>query len=186
MGKASRPDGLRANHGKKDAYSRAFDAFLVIYDLNGNFQWVRTWGGSQYDDGPGVAVDETSGSVYVCGMYGSQDINFDPTENTDSNGAQHPASDDSSMLLDIFLTKFDADGNWQWVRTWGGPGYEDSGATAAVDHAGNVYAIARFGCQGCNFNVGANGPANPPDLHTASGAFDLAISKFDANGNFMW
>ena len=166
--------------------SSAFDAFLVKYDLDGNFQWVRTWGGNQYDDGPGVAVDEATGNVYVCGMYGSQDINFDPTENPASNGAQHPASDDSSMLLDIFLTKFDADGNWQWVRTWGGPGYEDSGATAAVDHAGNVYAIARFRCQGCNFNVGANGPATPPITHTASGGFDMALSKFDANGNYLW
>lgn len=177
------PGGLRANHGKKDGSSSAFDAFLSKYDLNGNFQWVRTWGGTQYDDGPGVAVDEATGSVYVCGMYGSQDINFDPAG---TSAGLHPASDDSSMLLDIFLTKFDADGNWQWVRTWGGPGYEDSGATAAVDHAGNVYAIARFGCQNCNFNVGANGPANPPDPHTASGVFDLALSKFDANGHYLW
>jgi len=178
--------GQRANHGKKDTYSSGFDAFLVKYDLSGNFQWVRTWGGNQYDDGPGVAVDETTGSVYVCGMYGSQNINFDPSEDPASNGAQHPASDDSSMLLDIFLTKFDANGNWQWVRTWGGTGREDSGATAAVDHAGNVYALARFGCQGCNFNVDANGPATPVITHTASGEFDVALTKFDANGNYLW
>lgn len=178
--------GQRANHGTKDAFSSGFDAFLVKYDFRGNFQWVRTWGGSQYDDGPGVAVDAATGSVYVCGMYGSQNINFDPTGDPASNGAQHPASDDSSMLLDIFLTKFDADGNWQWVRTWGGKGYEDSGATVAVDHAGNVYAIARFRCQGCNFNVGANGPATPPITHTASGGFDIALSKFDANGTYLW
>ena len=179
------PGGQRANHGAAPGDFAAYDTFLVKYDLNGNFQWVRTWGGNRYDDGPGVAVDAASGNVYVCGMYGSQNINFDPTENPASNGAQHPASDDSSMLLDIFLTKFDADGNWQWVRTWGGPGYEDAGATAAVDHAGNVYAIARFGCQGCNFNVGANGPASPVIAHTAS-SVDMALSKFDANGNYLW
>ncbi len=178
--------GQRANHGKKDAFATGFDSFLVKYDLNGGFQWVRTWGGNQYDDGPGVAVDERTGSVYVCGMYGSQNINFDPSEDPASNGARHPASDDSSMLMDIFLTKFDADGNWQWVRTWGGAGAEDSGATAAVDHAGNVYAVARFRCQGCNFNVDANGPAAPAVTHTASGGFDIALSKFDANGNYLW
>lgn len=173
------PNGLRANHG-------FFDAFLVKYDLNGNFQWVRTWGGSQYDDGTGVTVDEATGNVYVCGMYGSQNINFDPTENPLSNGAQHPASDNSNTLVDVFLTAFDANGNWRWVRTWGGAGYEDAGSTPAGDHAGNVYAIARFGCQNCNFNVGANGPANPPETHTASGTLDQAISKFDANGNYLW
>jgi hypothetical protein len=178
--------GLRANHGKKDSFSSGFDAFLSKYDLNGNFQWARTWGGNQYDDGPGVAVDETTGNVYVCGMYGSQNINFDPSEDPLSNGAHHPASDDSSMLLDIFLTSFDTEGNWRWVRTWGGPGYEDSGATVAVDRTGNVYAIARFGCQDCNFNVGANGPLSPSIPHSAWGKFDLAISKFDANGNYLW
>lgn len=171
------PDGQRANHG-------FFDAFLVKYDLNGNFQWVRTWGGFRYDDGTGVAVDEATGNVYVCGMYGSQDIDFDPAGT--SAGLGHPASDDSSTLVDIFLTAFDANGNWRWVRTWGGAGYEDAGSTPAVDHAGNVYAIARFGCQGCNFKVGANGPITPGTVYTATGSFDLAISKFDANGTYLW
>lgn len=171
------PDGQRANHG-------FFDAFLVKYDLNGNFQWVRTWGGSQYDDGTGVAVDEATGNVYVCGMYGSQDINFDPAGT--SAGLGHPSSDNNLVLVDVFFTAFDADGNWRWVRTWGGPGYVDAGSAPAVDHAGNVYAIARFGCQSCNFKVGANGPITPGIVYTASGPFDMAISKFDANGNYLW
>lgn len=169
-------NGLRQNHG-------FYDAFLSKYDLNGNFQWVRTWGGSQYDDGPGVAVD-AAGNVFVCGMYGSQDINFDPAGG--ASGLGHPASDSSNMLLDVFLSKFDADGNFQWVRTWGGAGVEDSGAIAAVDHAGNVYATGRFSCTNCNFNVGASGPALPADLHSSQGAFDAFVSKFDTNGNFQW
>lgn len=170
------PDGQRQNHG-------FYDAFLGKYDLNGNFQWVRTWGGSQYDDGPGVSVDE-AGNVYVCGMYGSQDINFDPAGT--SAGLGHPASDNSSMLLDVFLIKFDGGGNFQWVRTWGGQGAEDSGATVAIDQAGYVYAIGRFSCTNCNFNAGASGPITSGDLHSTRGDFDAFLSKFDANGNFQW
>jgi hypothetical protein len=168
-------NGLRQNRG-------FYDAFLSKYDLNGNFQWVQTWGGSQYDDGPGVAVDDT-GNVYVCGMYGSQNINFDPAG---SEAGKHPASDNSSTFLDIFLTKFDANGNWQWVRTWGGAGVEDAGATVTVDHAGNVYAIGRFKCTSCNFNVGSNGPVTPGDLHSTNGNFDVFLSKFKADGTFQW
>jgi hypothetical protein len=120
----------------------------------------------------------------VCGMYGSQDINFDPAGT--AAGLGHPSSDDNLVLVDVFLTAFDTNGNWRWVRTWGGPGYVDAGSMPAVDHAGNVYTIARFGCQGCNFNVGANGPITPGAMYTSSGTFDLAISKFDANGNYLW
>jgi hypothetical protein len=170
------PDGLRQNHG-------FYDAFLAKYDLNGGFQWVRTWGGSQYDDGPGVAVDD-AGSLYVAGMYGSQDINFDPAGS--AAGLGHPASDDSSMLMDVFLVKFDGSGAFQWVRTWGGPGTEESGACVSTDHAGGVYATGRFSCSGCNFNVGAGGPVPPADLHTTQGDFDAFLSKFDSNGTFQW
>jgi hypothetical protein len=169
-------DGQRQNHG-------FFDAFLAKYDLNGGFQWVRTWGGSQYDDGPGVAVDD-AGSVYVGGMYGSQDINFDPAGT--SAGLGHPASDDSSMLMDVFLVKFDGSGAFQWVRTWGGPGTEDSGASVSTDHAGGVYVTGRFKCSNCNFNVGASGPIVPADLHSTNGDFDAFISKFDSEGAFQW
>jgi hypothetical protein len=169
-------NGLRQNHG-------FYDAFLSKFDLNGNFQWVRTWGGSQYDDGPGVAVDD-AGDIYVGGMYGSQDINFDPAGG--SAGLGHPASDNSSMLMDVFLVKFDGSGNFQWVRTWGGAGTEESGALVAADHAGHVYIIGRFACTGCNFNVGAGGAIPPGDLHSTMGDFDVFLSSFDTSGNFRW
>ena len=172
------PNGVRTNHG-------FYDAFLSKFDLSGNFQWVRTWGGSQYDDGPGVGVDPATGDIYVCGMYGSQDINFNPADPNDPAGL-HPASDNSSMLLDVFLTKFDAAGNWKWVRTWGGQGVEDAGANVAVDQAGNVYATGRFKCTHCNFNVGTYGPLTPEDWHSSQGGFDSFVSKFKADGTFQW
>jgi hypothetical protein len=165
------------NHGM-------YDAFLSKYDLNGNFQWANTWGGNQYDDGPGVAVD-AAGNIYVGGMYGSQDIDFDPA-GKNPDGLTHPASDSSPVLLDIFLTKFAPDGAWQWVRTWGGKGTEDAGGPVAVDQAGNVYAGGRFSCTNCNFKVGANGPIVPGDIHSTNGSFDAFVSKFAPDGTFLW
>ena len=168
---------LHKNHGM-------YDAFLSKFDLDGNFQWANTWGGDQYDDGPGVAVDAT-GNIYVCGMYGSQNIDFDPA-GRNLAGLAHPASDSSPVLLDIFLTKFAPDGTWQWVRTWGGKGTEDAGGPVAVDQAGNVYAGGRFSCANCNFQVGANGPIVPGDIHSTNGSFDAFVSKFAPDGTFLW
>lgn len=171
---------LHANHG-------FYDAFLSKYDLNGNFQWARTWGGEGYDDGPGVAVD-TTGNVYVGGMYGSQQINFDPAGG--SAGLGHPATNTGNTVLyvDVFLSKFDADGNFQWVRTWGGldaggKGTVNAGETVATDGASDVYIVGRFGCATCNFNAGTTGN---PDPHTSHGNADAFVSRYDTNGNFVW
>jgi hypothetical protein len=170
-----------ANHG-------FYDAFLSKFDLNGNFQWARTWGGEGYDDGPGVAVDEATGNIYVGGMYGSQNINFDPAGG--SGGLGHPATNTGNPLsyVDVFLSKFNSNGDFQWVRTWGGfdsggKGTVNAGELGAVDGAGNVYIVGRFGCANCNFNAG---PTGNPDPHSSNGDLDAFVSKYDANGNFLW
>lgn len=161
-----------------------YDAFLSKYDLDGNFIWAKTWGGEGYDDGPGVAVDEATGNVYVGGMYGSQNINFDPAGG--SGGLGHPATNTGDPIgplvyVDVFLSKFNADGDFQWVRTWGGlnsagQGTVNAGELVATDGAGNVYLVGRFGCAHCNFN---------PAL-SSNGDLDAFVSKYDASGNFLW
>jgi hypothetical protein len=165
------------NHG-------AFDAFLSKFDLSGNFLWADTWGGHGYDDGPGVAVD-SSGNVYVAGMYGSTDINFDPSGATTTGGLGHEHGPTSSDMLyvNVFLSKFDSGGNFQWVRTWGGLETEDAGEMVMVDGADNVIVSGRFECTTCNFNAGPTGlPAN----FSSHGNRDAFISKYDSSGNYLW
>jgi len=154
-----------------------FDSFLSKFDLNGNLLWAKTWGGEGYDDGPGVAVDG-AGNVYVAGMYASQNINFDPDGGP--GGLGHPAHD-SGSVVDVFLSKFDADGHFQWVKTWGGQGTEDAMGLVAVDPANNVYVAGRFASQDCDFN-----PGGTPSIHSANNLLDAFLTKFDANGEFHW
>ncbi len=90
--------------------------------------------------------------------------------------------------MDVFLSKFDASGAFQWVRTWGGldkdgKGTVNAGELVAADGAGNVYIVGRFGCAGCNFNAG---PSGAPDPRSSSGNLDAFLSKYDPNGNFLW
>ena len=70
------------------------DIFLTKYDSSGTQQWMRQTGTSAGDEGMGVAVD-SSGNAYVTGMtYGAL---------TGTNAGDS----------DIFLMKYDTDGNLQ-------------------------------------------------------------------------
>jgi len=166
----------RQNHG-------FYDAFLSKFDLNGNFLWNDTWGGHGYDDGTSVAVDNL-GNVYVCGMYGSTDINFDPAGSSAGLGHAHggdPATD--WTYVNVFLSKFDSQGNFKWVRTWGGLQTDDAGGAVVADKLGNVYVGGRFNCTNCNFN---GDPLGVPVTISTSSDLDGFISKYDSSGNFLW
>jgi uncharacterized delta-60 repeat protein len=95
------------------------DMVLVKYDSSGVQQWNRTWGGSNRDDGWGVAVD-SSDNVYVSGWTYS----FGAGDN------------------DMFLVKYDSSGAQQWNRTWGGID-DDGGLEVAVDSSDNVYLAGK-------------------------------------------
>jgi hypothetical protein len=85
-------------------------------------------------------------------------------------------------VVDIFLGKYDAGGNFQWVRTWGGAGTDDAGGMVAADGAGHVYVAGRFGCSACNFDA----THATQDPRTTNGSLDVFISAYDSNGNYLW
>jgi hypothetical protein len=152
-----------------------FDSFLSKFDSNGNLEWAETWGGEGYDDGPGVGLDG-SGNVYVTGMYGSKNINFDPDGGAE--GLNHPSTEGGAKV-DVFLSKFTSTGDFQWVRTWGGTG-DDVGEAVLVDEANNIYLGGRFACTDCVLN-----PGGPAAFHS-NGALDAFLMEYDADGNLAW
>ncbi len=146
------------------------DIFLCKFDSSGGFQWARTWGGDNYDEGYGVAAVVTGG-IYVTGWYWGTDINFDPggTDLHSSNGQ-----------WDVFVSKFDSSGDFQWARTWGGAGVDTGWDVCATGVFGAVYVTGDF--NGENVNLNPDGS----DLHSAVGLSDIFVSKFNSSGNFQW
>ena len=88
--------------GATDGYGfGSYDAFVLKVDTGGNVQWMKVYGGPQWDDG--YFIGTTLGGGYlVVGREGSQ----------------------SAGNLDFWLLKLDASGNVEWSRTWGGSSYE--------------------------------------------------------------
>jgi hypothetical protein len=145
------------------------DAFLVKFNSDGNFLWVNTWGGPDYDSGHRLAID-SDGDIVVTGFYGSP-VDFDP-------GPAYLIYY-SAGSGDFFLSKFDPDGSFKWADTFGGPGF-DTGNDVAIDQDSNIYATGRF--EGtASFNAGSASLAL-----TSKGTNDAFLAKFDSDGHLGW
>jgi len=119
------------------------DVYVVKLDANGNLQWTKTIGGPEGE--AGFSLIQTSDGGYAIAGY------------TQSFGAGQ---------LDVYVVKLDANGNLQWTKTIGGPGYEEGRSLIQTSDGG--YAIA-----GYTKSFGA-------------GAKDVYVVKLDANGNLQW
>jgi uncharacterized delta-60 repeat protein len=95
------------------------DSYTLKYSPDGDLLWAKTYAGSAtgVDYGYALAVDQ-SGNAYVAG-FGNGD---NPT-------------------FDIFVLKYDSDGNSVWTQRWTSPitNYSAYAYSIAVDNQGNVF-----------------------------------------------
>ncbi|HTF06040.1 MAG TPA: SBBP repeat-containing protein, partial [Bacteroidia bacterium] len=89
-----------------------YDAFVLTLNNNGDFLWAKQFGGVHDQTGRSIAVDG-SGNVYVGGTF-RWTTDFDP------GAAVYPVIGDDSTTADLYICKFDASGNFVWVKTIGG------------------------------------------------------------------
>lgn len=131
--------------------------------------WCVSWGDASGDVAYEVEVDET-GNIFVAGSFlGSPD--FDPGPGITTATAHG--------IRDIFLSKFDSEGNFQWVRTWGSP--QDEHVTGlAVRDEDRVYVYGTYGGL-CDFDTGSGTYA-----YETHGGKDVFISRHDSDGNWVW
>jgi PKD repeat protein len=118
-------------------------------------------------------VKDGSGNLYVTGSFAGT-ADFDPGAGT--------ASLTSAGGTDIFLAKYDVEGNYVWAKRMGGTSTE-VGKSLALDGSGNVVVTGSF--QGtADFDPSA-GTAN---LTSAGGQYDsdIFLAKYDASGNYVW
>ena len=146
------------------------DIFILKLDVDGNYVWAKSIGGSSEDYGNGIALDG-AGNVYTTG-YSEGGADFDPgagTVNFTHNGN-----------YDIFILKLDSDGNYVWAKSIGGSG-DDSGGDITLDASGNVYTTGRFRSSTIDLDPGT-GVAN----FSSNGDGDIFILKLDSDGNYVW
>ncbi len=159
-------DGITLEYLAISEYA-TYQSFTVnVNTSNAGYCWTRTWGGADYDSSEAVAVD-LQGNVFVAGI-------FYETVGFDTSGGAYQAS---NGLSDIFLSKFDTNGRWEWTKTWGSATY-DHAFSVDTDQYGCVYVTGSFS-ESVEFNPDGGG------LITSQGERDSFLSKFDTNGNWM-
>jgi len=137
------------------------DMFLAKYDASGKFLWARSAGGTNYDAGTAVAVDKKN-NVFVTGAF-TGPARFGGITLTNASGR------------DIFLAKYDSNGQLLWVRRAGGKG-EDSAYGVATDAEGNAFITGYF-----------EGTASFGGLELISkGSDDIFVAKYSASGELKW
>jgi len=139
------------------------DIFLAKYDLNGNLIWAKRAGDYDYDKAMGVSCD-AAGNIYICGIFTNKAV-FGGSTTIYGYGDK-----------DIFVAKYDANGNFLWVKKAGGSG-RDEAKSIKVDAAGNSYVCGMFK----NTATFSSQTVTAPN-----GKWDMFLAKYSPSGSLLW
>lgn len=124
------------------------EAFVMVLDESGAFQWGHSWGSIGYDWARDVAFDAL-GDVYLIGGYGEEG-HFDG-----------PALLDHTGFVATFVARYSA-GAYVWAKGYTGTSYV-YGNGLEVDAAGNVL-VAGYFWDTADFDLGPVSTAGASDV----------------------
>jgi len=136
-------------------------AYLVKYTTDGDFEWATSWPGSAND----VAVD-SGGSVYVVGSR-TLDPEYISIENHGMNTEE------------IYIMKFDSDGNALWELTWESI-YPETAYHVITDTNDDILVAGKY------INDWDMDPSEGRDDHEWMGGYDCYVMKIDSDSNYLW
>ncbi len=147
------------------------DTYVAKMNAAGTFLWSAKFGGAGANDvGYGLTVDN-AGNILTVGAFQST-CDFDP-----SGATFNLAS--AGSLVDIFICKLDANGNFIWAKRIGNTN-DEFGYGIDHDNADNIYVVGKF-----KNTVDFDPNAGVSNLVT-NAFYQIFILKITAAGNFIW
>jgi len=155
-------------------------SYLVKYDGSGNPLWIKEcsypligypgllpvgWFGST------AITHDNSGGIYITGFFEnfySLPISFDAFTLSDAGD------------VDLFVVKYDQQGNVKWAKSLGGSAM-DAGYAICADVSGHIYVTGMFMSAGFPF-----GSHNLTNLSVGANVPDAFLVKYDTAGNELW
>jgi len=149
--------------------SGSSDVFVLKIDAAGGFISAVSMGGGGNDFGYAITIDPL-GFVYTTGRFFDV-ADFDPGANTFNLT--------SAGYDDIFVSKLNDAGEFEWARSMGGSSSEE-GFSIALDAENNVYTNGYF------YSTADFDPGPGSFTLTSSGLDNGFISKLSSSGDFLW
>lgn len=137
------------------------DIFLTKFDSAGTRLWTAQLGSSSTDIAYGVTVDN-SDNIYVTGKTITNTVAGQSLDGQTGSGS-----------YDIFLTKYDTNGNRFWTKLVGANAYPSEPHAITVDAGGNVFIAGQV--------FGGNFPWTSPN-----GPTDVFVMCFSSAGDVVW
>lgn len=148
----------------------ASDVYVSKFSLAGDYEWSVNFGGQGDETLEGIVCDSRDG-LYLSGWFYDY-LNFDTGLSIVTLNAQGDP--------DSYLCRFDQEGRFSWVKSWGGIYGKTISSAVADDLIEGIMVAGSF--QGTvDFN-----PAQAIGEHTAVGTYDSFLCKYDYDGNLMW
>jgi hypothetical protein len=145
---------------EKTGYNRGNqDYWVVKYDRNGNIQWDKTIGGSDYDEL--MTIHQTSDGGYILAGNSTSTQSGERSETTRGG-------------FDIWVVKLDKNGNIQWDKTVGGN--DNDFVSSIVQTKDGDYLVGGYSAS----NISGEKSQN------SKGGYDMWTIMLSKNGQVKW
>jgi Beta-propeller repeat len=129
------------------------DAWIAKYDTQGNQKWLKHLCREGESASHAVAIDSQD-NIYITGYIKENSAGI------------------ISGWADVWVSKYDSNGNQQWLKSFGGVNeVDDSAHGIALDNQGNIYVTGHTESNLGGTNLGGN---------------DGWVAKFNQNGDILW
>ncbi|MDW8074329.1 MAG: choice-of-anchor D domain-containing protein [Bacteroidota bacterium] len=135
----------------------------VVVPPDSGYQWAQQIGGASFDTCRSIVLDSRQMYVHVAGTF---------TNSVTVNGTTINSLGES----DMFVARFDTDGNLIWIRNGGGP-RTDQGCCLAIDNNDNLYVAGVFRSPTAQFGSATVNKSSTLDVTNAF------VAVYTPNGN---
>ncbi|MBI3511561.1 MAG: T9SS type A sorting domain-containing protein [Bacteroidetes bacterium] len=156
----------------RDTTGSSLDCLIAGFSQTGNSLWARSAGGTNIDEAISICTDANN-FIWITGAFYSSSVSFDTISISNYS---------STFGGDIFVAKYNTNGNLLLVKNFSSDNYSNDASIAiASDAMGNVFITGEF--SGDTLRLGSLIALNSAPC---SGTFDLFFCKIDSAGNPLW